>query len=233
MGKEARQQANYVDFYNDEQFEKDHKEVIGVHWGEAKAVVKEEVERRKNRFRVMAENKENIAKRYMPLHKHLFEKSKLNIKEIGDMKEISDDIFTLPFFDESLCDMLVEEMKNLKKTNLSHSRATSMSPQTQTMLLQEVGLEGVVEEVRRRVEPLARVKYPDLMGLSGLDSAKAFILEYNVDKEMVDKATHFDNAEVTVNISLNSEFQEGELYFVEGGRTKAIAQRKGWAVLHR
>ena len=66
------------------------------------------------------------------------------------------------------------------------------------MILEEVGLGKVVEKVRDSVEGLAREIYPALVGPSGLDSAKAFTVEYDAEEEAKDKelSTHFDNAEV-------------------------------------
>ena len=51
-----------------------------------------------------------------------------------------------------------------------------------------------------QVEGLARQLYPDLVGDAGLDSAKAFTVEYDAEEEDKDKelSTHFDNAEVGV-----------------------------------
>ena len=52
-----------------------------------------------------------------------------------------------------------------------------------------------------QVEGLARQLYPDLVGDAGLDSAKAFTVEYDAEEEDKDKelSTHFDNAEVGVS----------------------------------
>ena len=67
------------------------------------------------------------------------------------------------------------------------------------MILEEVGLGNVVTKVRESVEMLAKEIYPDLVGSTGLDSAKAFTVEYDAEEEAKDKelSTHFDNAEVS------------------------------------
>lgn len=151
-------------------------------------------------------------------------------------KRISDNIFTFPLFDEKLCDMLVEELNHFKDSGLAHSRPNSMN--RQGVILEEVGLGKVVEKVRESVEGLSREIFPDLVSRSsGLDSAKAFTVEYDAEEEEKDKelSTHFDNAEVTINVSLTSGHSEGELYFLEGegGKALGVEHRKGWAVLHR
>ena len=73
------------------------------------------------------------------------------------------------------------------------------------MILEEVGLGKVVDAVRDSVEGLARQIYPNLVGSSGLDSAKAFTVEYDAEEEEKDKelSTHFDNAEVSVTIKFS------------------------------
>ena len=67
------------------------------------------------------------------------------------------------------------------------------------MILEEVGLGKVVTKVRESVEMLAKEIYPNLVGSTGLDSAKAFTVEYDAEEEAKDKelSTHFDNAEVS------------------------------------
>ena len=69
--------------------------------------------------------------------------------------------------------------------------------------MEEVGLGKVVEKVRESVEGLSREIFPDLVSRSsGLDSAKAFTVEYDAEEEEKDKelSTHFDNAEVSGNL---------------------------------
>ena len=144
----------------------------------------------------MSRNKEKINKHYEPKHIELFDKSKLEVKTIKDMKKVAEDVFTFPFFSDELCDSLVAELDNFKKSGLEHSRPNSMNKQG--VILEEVGLGKVVEAVREAVEEVARVAYPDLVSPAGLDSAKAFTVEYSAEEEVADKdlSTHFDNSEV-------------------------------------
>ena len=48
-----------------------------------------------------------------------------------------------------------------------------------------------------------------------LDSHKAFVVTYKLDEDL-DLNYHFDNAEVTINVSLGKDFTEGknEVIFV-------------------
>ena len=59
--------------------------------------------------------------------------------------------------------------------------------------------------------PMARLLYPNWVG-KGLDSHRAFVVKYSM-REDVELSYHFDNAEVTLNVCLGSEFKGGDLYF--------------------
>lgn len=108
------------------------------------------------------------------------------------------------------------------------------------MLLDELGLyDNFVTPLRENyLTSICRILYPDLVG-DGLDSHKAFTVTYKMtgDHEL---STHFDNAEITINICLGKQFEEGSLYF--GGMKddppnsclyKEVKNRLGYGVLHR
>ena len=61
------------------------------------------------------------------------------------------------------------------------------------------------------LNPICRVLYPEWIG-DALDSHKAFVVVYKEGQD-VDLATHYDNAEVTLNVCLGKNFDEGSLYF--------------------
>lgn len=81
------------------------------------------------------------------------------------------------------------------------------------VLLNELGFdEGFVTPLREvYLRPLTSVLYPDCGGRR-LDSHKAFVVKYDM-KEDLDLSYHYDNAEVTLNVSLGKDFTEGSLYF--------------------
>ena len=81
------------------------------------------------------------------------------------------------------------------------------------MLLNELGLdEGLTTPLRERyLGPIASLLYPDCGG-GGLDSHKAFVVKYDL-REDLDLSYHYDNAEVTLNVSLGKDFTGGNLYF--------------------
>ena len=81
------------------------------------------------------------------------------------------------------------------------------------MLLDELGFDDDLLRPLRvnYLQPLTRLLFPECGGGS-LDSHKAFVVTYRIGQdEALDY--HYDNAEVTINISLSAAFEEGSLYF--------------------
>ena len=81
------------------------------------------------------------------------------------------------------------------------------------VLLDELGFDELFLNPLRTnyLSPLAHLLLPEWSGVS-LDSHKAFTVSYK-ENEDVALSYHFDNAEVTLNVCLGKEFEEGELYF--------------------
>lgn len=84
------------------------------------------------------------------------------------------------------------------------------------IIFNEVGLESVIDKILPTVETLSRQLFPEFIGPSGFNSYKAFTVEYDAEdeKHLKDLGTHFDNSEVTLNISLTNDHEGGELYFI-------------------
>lgn len=81
------------------------------------------------------------------------------------------------------------------------------------ILLNELGFdEGFITPLRQQyLHPLTSLLYLDCGGRC-LDSHKAFVVKYDINED-VDLSYHYDNAEVTLNVSLGNDFTEGNLYF--------------------
>lgn len=81
------------------------------------------------------------------------------------------------------------------------------------ILLNELGFdEGFITPLRELyLHPLTSLLYPDCGGHC-LDSHKAFVVKYDMNEDL-DLSYHYDNAEVTLNVSLGKDFTEGNLYF--------------------
>ncbi|XP_012951938.1 2-oxoglutarate and iron-dependent oxygenase domain-containing protein 2 isoform X4 [Anas acuta] len=81
------------------------------------------------------------------------------------------------------------------------------------VLLNEIGMdENFITPLREKyLRPITALLYPDLGGAC-LDSHKAFVVKYALHEDL-DLSSHYDNAEVTLNVSLGKDFTEGGLYF--------------------
>lgn len=81
--------------------------------------------------------------------------------------------------------------------------------------MNELGLdETFLTPLREKyLQPLTALLYPDCGG-SCLDSHKAFVVKYALHEDL-ELQSHYDNAEVTLNVCLGKEFTEGSLYFAE------------------
>ncbi|RXN22161.1 2-oxoglutarate and iron-dependent oxygenase domain-containing 2 isoform X1 [Labeo rohita] len=81
------------------------------------------------------------------------------------------------------------------------------------ILLDELGFdESFITPLREvYLRPLTALLYSDCGG-NCLDSHKAFVVKYAM-REDLDLSYHYDNAEVTLNVSLGKDFMEGNLFF--------------------
>jgi len=88
--------------------------------------------------------------------------------------------------------------------------------------------------------PLCSLLYPEWGG-DFLDSHKAFTVSYELGKDR-SLAYHYDNAEVTLNVSLGKDFEEGSLFFGsmkqdsgpgDTDRTVECVHNYTYGILHR
>ena len=82
------------------------------------------------------------------------------------------------------------------------------------MLLNELGFNrNFFNELRTKyLSPVATALFPECVGHHGLDSHKLFTVKYQVGED-VDLKCHFDDAEVSLNISLDASYEGGSLFF--------------------
>ncbi|KAM7004474.1 2-oxoglutarate and iron-dependent oxygenase domain-containing protein 2 [Passerculus sandwichensis] len=121
-------------------------------------------------------------------------------------------IYRLPVFTEQFCQALLDELENFEQSDMPKGRPNTMN--NYGVLLSELGMdERLLTPLRERLRPLTALLYPELGG-AGLDSHRAFAVKYALHQDL-DLSFHYDNAEVTLNVSLGKEFTEGNLYFGE------------------
>ncbi|XP_021268289.1 2-oxoglutarate and iron-dependent oxygenase domain-containing protein 2 isoform X2 [Numida meleagris] len=120
-------------------------------------------------------------------------------------------IYRLPVFTEEFCQAFIEELENFEQSDMPRGRPNSMN--NYGVLLNELGMdENFITPLREKyLRPITALLYPDLGGAC-LDSHKAFVVKYSLHEDL-DLSSHYDNAEVTLNVSLGKDFTEGNLYF--------------------
>ncbi|DAA20669.1 2-oxoglutarate and iron-dependent oxygenase domain-containing protein 2 isoform X1 [Bos indicus] len=120
-------------------------------------------------------------------------------------------IYRLPVFTAPFCQALLEELEHFEQSDMPKGRPNTMN--NYGVLLHELGLdEPLVTPLRERfLQPLMALLYPDCGG-GWLDSHRAFVVKYapGQDREL---GCHYDNAELTLNVSLGKAFTGGALYF--------------------
>ncbi|KAK4315246.1 hypothetical protein Pmani_013519 [Petrolisthes manimaculis] len=192
--------------------------------------LEEECKRRHNLHYESWQRRQLLAREYKPLHPHLYtlqtsfldpkfvELTQVTAKEAGQtgvglskhLKDHLQRIYSFPVFTPEFCEALVEELANYEQSPLPKASPNTMN--SYGIKLDELGFDAFMSRLRSDyLTPLTRLLYPDCGG-DQLDSHKAFIVTYRQGQD-VDLAYHYDNAEVTLNVALNGDYQEGELYF--------------------
>ncbi|KAJ8042609.1 2-oxoglutarate and iron-dependent oxygenase domain-containing protein 2 [Holothuria leucospilota] len=193
--------------------------------------VRTELRRRKNLGPDSMKRRKEVLSRYKPLHPHLYtlQDSYLSseFKELvlyacskdatvdGLVKRIAletaEKVYSFPVFSEVFCREFIEELCHFEQSDLPKGRPNTMN--NYGILLNELGFdEGFLTPLREQyLTPLARLLFPE-QGGGNLDSHKAFVVTYKMDEDL-DLNYHYDNSEVTINVSLGKEFCDGVLYF--------------------
>ncbi|TDH12413.1 hypothetical protein EPR50_G00046990 [Perca flavescens] len=193
--------------------------------------ISQEVDRRRRLGVTSAERAAAIKDTYRPLHPHVYHlqesylapkfkqiieycrSSDISEEGLGDLlqEEAAPRVYRFPVFEKSFCEELVEELEHFEQSSAPKGRPNTMNHYG--ILLNELGFdEGFLTPLRELyLHPLASLLYPDCGG-RGLDSHKAFVVKYDMNEDL-ELSYHYDNAEVTLNVSLGKDFTEGNLYF--------------------
>nr|XP_039247999.1 2-oxoglutarate and iron-dependent oxygenase domain-containing protein 2-like [Styela clava] len=108
------------------------------------------------------------------------------------------------------------------------------------ILLDELGFnENFITPLRESyLDPIAKILFPDWVD-EKLDSHKSFTVNYKEDQDL-DLGFHYDNAEVTLNVCIGKDFDDGSLYFGSmrqecnrSDKTVEVKHKVGEGVLHR
>ncbi|RMC05750.1 hypothetical protein DUI87_17293 [Hirundo rustica rustica] len=192
--------------------------------------IEAEVQRRKELIHQSVERRAIISRCYKPKHPELYTLQDsflapefLEIVRfctspgadlqglLSHLESFSDKrIYRLPVFTEEFCQAFVDELENFEQSDMPKGRPNTMN--NYGVLLNELGMdEPFLTPLRERLLPVTALLYPELGGAC-LDSHKAFVVKYSLHEDL-DLSSHYDNAEVTLNVSLGKEFTEGNLYF--------------------
>lgn len=176
-----------------------------------------------------------IARDYVPLHPELWalDEAWLHadfvalVRGLGapgwrPPRALAEGVYALPVFSPRFCALLCEELDAFARSGLPCGQPNSMN--RHGALLGELGLSaGLLDPlVEAWLRPLCAALPPlAAAGGGGVDHHKSFVVKYRrgEDEEL---ATHYDNAEVTLNANLGLDFEGGELVF-HGHKLSAAA----------
>ena len=194
-------------------------------------IIHAEIENRKNRGKLYLERCLYVEQNYKPLHQQVYtldanflDPTFLEIvkycKSAGRSKEgllslIKQETparsYSFPVFTSEYCKLLVEELQHFEASPMPKERPNTMN--NFGLLLGEIGFDLSFMDPWRTeyILPISRLLYPDCCGGS-LDSQRVFIVRYKLGEDLA-LSTHYDNAEVTINVSIGDVFEGGDLYF--------------------
>ena len=207
------------------------------------SAIETEVKRRKGLQDERGRNRRLLENAYAPADDEVYHFS-LNFLDpnFGNTKPLGRQVFTMPVFTKEFCEKLLREIKSVKGSGLPLTRPNSMNKSG--LLLDDVGFTKFFDEFRTKyLQPICDSTFPDL-GFTDLDTHRAFIVHYKADdNEEFDRGldNHYDNAELTLNVSLSATHEGGELVFDgfkreppgSSGALLACEHRSGHGILHR
>ncbi|KAM7416926.1 hypothetical protein PAMA_018821 [Pampus argenteus] len=228
----------HVRFVTEQQFRLDYHTLLGKlgcvtdqQFEDVLNKINQEVDRRRRLAVTSIERAAVIKDVYQPLHPHVYhlQESYLapKFKQIIEFcrssgasqegvfdlleEEAAPRVYRFSVFEKSFCEDLLEELEHFEQSSAPKGRPNTMNHYG--ILLNELGFdEGFITPLREQyLHPLTSLLYPDCGGRC-LDSHKAFVVKYDMNEDL-DLSYHYDNAEVTLNVSLGKDFTEGNLYF--------------------
>lgn len=199
---------------------------------EACREIQREISRRRHLGEESLKRRNVISSHYTPLHPEIYHlkeeylaseflalvqackaNKSASLEEIFDRIKVekAERVYTFPIFTEEFCRLFVEELSHFEDSDCPKGRPNTMNKYG--VLLNELGFdEDFLTPLREHyIAAITSLMYPDWGGAS-LDSHKAFVVKYKLGQD-TDLNYHYDNAEITLNVSLGKTFTGGELYF--------------------
>ncbi|GFS16975.1 2-oxoglutarate and iron-dependent oxygenase domain-containing protein 2 [Elysia marginata] len=258
----------HVCYDNDVQFEADFRQSLRFRgcstdkqYTDVLSQVKGEVERRKNyHSRFLSNYLRNREYRYVYPELVQLQTSHLDCRFLDMMQEKNlqnadtllhslvnhgghvhgQQVYSFPIFTEEFCKHLSEELENFKQSTKERSLPNTMN--FEGVSLDEMGLSYTLLTalIKAYLQPITKLLFPDWGG-GAIDSFKSFAVHYEADK-YPSLSKHFDNAEISLSICLNSNFTGGELQLEQMlGQEEAdldmepvvVQQKVGQCIMHR
>ncbi|XP_013080193.2 2-oxoglutarate and iron-dependent oxygenase domain-containing protein 2-like isoform X2 [Biomphalaria glabrata] len=261
----------HVKYINDDQFENEFRQVLRMkgcsttnQYEEALYEVHKEVSLRKSYHKKFLDNYLYIQRHYTKLYPDIWTlrqtfldsrfltiaaeaKKPTQTKESllscimhngGDITEC--EVYKMPIFTTELCLMLINEIQNFNNFPCEKTRPNTMNKYG--ISLDEMGLSQglLIPLIADYLQFIAKCLFPQWTG-HAIDSFKAFVVKYESDLD-TELSKHFDNAEVTMNISLNSKFEGGDLQFYSSSLNRSVdishesnlqmSHKEGYGVMH-
>lgn len=123
-------------------------------------------------------------------------------------------LYSFDLLQPRICTLLLEEVQNIERWLLQFNvrKIAPHSLNNNGVVIDDFGLAPVLDMlVQQCVAPLASVLFPQL-GRAPLDSHHGYVVSHSPNQEP-SVGCHVDNSEVTLNVSLYSPMEGGELYF--------------------
>eukprot|EP00443_Scrippsiella_acuminata_P084248 CAMPEP_0115571040 /NCGR_PEP_ID=MMETSP0271-20121206/106008_1 /TAXON_ID=71861 /ORGANISM="Scrippsiella trochoidea, Strain CCMP3099" /LENGTH=645 /DNA_ID=CAMNT_0003005593 /DNA_START=14 /DNA_END=1951 /DNA_ORIENTATION=- len=118
------------------------------------------------------------------------------------------EVFSFKVFTEDFCKTFVEEIFNFYDCGLPARRPNSMN--NYGIILNEIGLEPMIDELQRMLQPLGELLWPGPGSV--WDGHHCFIVRYR-ENEDLGLDMHTDDSDVTFNICLGLDFDGAGLQF--------------------
>lgn len=118
------------------------------------------------------------------------------------------EVYSFPIFREEFCKTFVEEIFNFYASGLPARRPNSMN--NYGIILNEIGLEPMIDELQRMLQPLGELLWPGPGHM--WDGHHCFIVRYR-EGEDLGLDMHTDDSDVTFNVCFGMDFQAAGLQF--------------------
>jgi hypothetical protein len=155
---------------------------------------------------------------------------KAQLIENTAIKELARDIYVLPMLTTQFCTSLLEELAHFGAT-CSGIKGQPNSMNKHGVLLDEMGMTDSFTNplIAQFLLPLTAILFPDDGG-GALDNHRCFSVQYAIGEDVA-LSTHYDNAEVTLNVGLGGSYSGGGLEFT-GDKYGAPGSRRSPPVVH-